>query len=106
MPKINPSQKLVFEKNFDSYKDFHMETRECIYRSIINIFEESKKIKRTTLSLLITANIENVEWETQLNFNKKEINNLKDELMSYFENIEDYETCSQIISLSNDLNFK
>ena len=64
---------------------------------------EFQNIKNKTLSLTISAKIENIDWSTELTFNRNEIHILKKDLMGYFEDIEDYETCSQIISLSKNL---
>jgi hypothetical protein len=103
MPRNKIFKELIFNKKFKSYHDFHNENKENIYKSIIDLFSEFKKVKNKSLSIIINAKIENIDWTTELNFNRNEIHILKKDLMSYFEEIEDYETCSQIISLSKTL---
>lgn len=103
MPRHKIFTELTFEKKFKSYHDFHNENKEKIYKSIIDLFSEFQKVKNKTLSIVISAKIENIDWTTELNFNRNEIKILKKDLMGYFEEIEDYETCSQIISLSKNL---
>ena len=105
MPRTKIFRELVFRKKFKSYHDFHDENREKIYKSIIELFSEFQNTKNKTLSLTINAKIENIEWSTELIFNRNEVHILKKDLMGYFEEIEDYETCSQIISLSKTLTF-
>jgi hypothetical protein len=51
----------------------------------------------------VSANIKGLEWDTEFNFTKNESFVLKRDLMPFFEDNEDYETCSEIISLSKDL---
>lgn len=103
MPRNKIYKELIFRKKFKSYHDFHNENKEKIYKSIIDLFSEFQNIKNKTLSLTISAKIENIDWSTELTFNRNEIHILKKDLMGYFEDIEDYETCSQIISLSKNL---
>lgn len=103
MSKTKIFKELTFNKRFKTYHEFHNENREKIYKSIVELFSEFQNIRNKTLSITISANIENLNWNTELNFNRNEIYVLKKELMGYFENIEDYETCSKIIFLSKNL---
>jgi hypothetical protein len=103
MPKIKVFKELTFPIKYKSYSDFHTENKEEIYKTIIDLFKEFKVVKNKTLSFLISANIENIEWKTELSFNRDELFLLKKDVMPYFEEIEDYETCSEIISITKNL---
>ena len=103
MPRHKIFRELTFKKKFKSYNEFHNENKEVIYKTIIDLFSEFQNVKNKTLSIVISAKIENIDWTTELNFNRNEVHVLKKDLMGYFEEIEDYETCSQIISLSKSL---
>ncbi len=103
MPRTKIFKELVFKKKYKSYHEFHNENKEKIYKSIIELFSEFQRVRNKTLSITISAKIENIDWTTELIFNKNEVEILKKDLMGYFEDIEDYETCSTIISLSNNL---
>lgn len=105
MPKTKIFRELSFKKKYKSYSDFHAENKEIIYRTIIDLFKEFGVVRNKSLSFLISANIENIEWKTELSFNRNEIFLLKKDVMPYFEDIEDYETCSEIISLTKNLTF-
>ncbi len=103
MPRNKVFKELIFKKKFKSYHQFHTENKEKIYKSIIDLFKEFQIVKNKNLSVLISATIENIEWTTELNFNRNEYHVLKKDLMPFFEDIEDYETCSQIITISKNL---
>jgi len=96
MPRTKIFKELVFKKKYKSYHEFHNENRETIYKSIVELFSEFQKVRNITLSITINAKIENIDWTTELMFNRNEVGILKKDLMEYFEDIEDYETCSTI----------
>ena len=103
MPKNKIFRDLIFKKKFKSYGQFHSENKEKIYKTIIDLFKEFSVVRNKTLSMTISANIENIEWNTELCFSRNESYILKKDVMPYFEEIEDYETCSEIINLSKSL---
>lgn len=103
MPKNQIFKELTFKKKFKTYHEFHNENREEIYKSIIDLFSEFQNVKNKTLAVAIKANIENIEWSTELNFSRGETHVLKKDIMPFFEDNEDYETCHQIISLTKSL---
>lgn len=94
---------LKIKGNYKDFSDFYDENKELIYKSIIELFHEFKKTRKQTLTLYVSANIKGLEWDTEFNFTKNESFVLKRDLMPFFEDNEDYETCSEIISLSKDL---
>jgi hypothetical protein len=96
-------KKLIFKGKYEDFKDFYDENKETIYKSIIEVFQGFKNSRKRTLSLYISAKIKGLEWDTEFNFKKEESIILKRDLMPYFESHEDYETCSEIISLHKDL---
>ncbi len=105
MSKTKIFKELVFKKKYKSYHEFHNENKEKIYKSIVELFSEFQIVRNKSLSITINAKIENIDWCTELIFNKNEVEILKKDLMSFFEDMEDYETCSTIISLSKNLTY-
>jgi hypothetical protein len=103
MPKKKVFQELIFKKKYKTYNDFHVDNKEIIYKTIINLFKEFQLSKNKLFYMLIHANIENIEWSTELSFNKNEFYILKKDIMPHFEEIEDYETCSEIINITKGL---
>jgi hypothetical protein len=94
---------LSFERNYKSFSDFYDTHKTEIYKSIIELFNEFKITNRKVLSLKLCAKIDNLEWDTEFNFTKDESIVLKRDIMPYFEDTEDYETCSEIIKLDFEL---
>jgi hypothetical protein len=101
--KKNVFKELKFKGKYQEFKDFYDENKETIYRSIIELFKEFTKSRKKYLTLYISAKIQGLEWDTEFNFNKGESIILKRDLMPYFEDIEDYETCGDLISLHKEL---
>lgn len=102
----NIFKKLDFDGRYEDFNDFYGENKKEIYKSIIEIFTEFKNGNNDNLSLYISAKIRGLDWETEFNFNKNDTIVLKRDIIPYFENIEDYETCSEIINLYRDLLYK
>jgi hypothetical protein len=103
MPKNKPFKELIFSEKYKSYTEFHLKNKEEIYKSIVELFKNFIDTKNKTQSIIISATIENIEWTTELIFNKKEFNVLKNDIMPYFEDNEDYEMCSEIINVTKNL---
>jgi hypothetical protein len=111
MTKIdNPTKQKYFkelklEGKYKDFTDFYDENKETIYKSIIDVFKEFKETKKTKLTLNISAKIKGLEWDTEFNFDRSETIVLKRDVMPYFEEIEDYETCGEVLKLYDCLTF-
>lgn len=108
MPKPKLTKKIPFKSlelkgKFKDFTDFYDDNKETIYKSILDVFKEFKKTNEKTLTLYISAKISGLSWDTEFNFNKEEAIVLKRDLMPFFEDIEDYETCNEIKNLYKDL---
>jgi hypothetical protein len=99
----NIFKELKIEGKYYEFNDFYDSNKELIYKSIIELFHEFKKTRKKTLTLYVSAKIKGLEWDTEFNFTKNESFVLKRDLMPFFEDNEDYETCSEILSLTKDL---
>lgn len=105
-PKQNYFKELFLEGRYKDFNDFYDENKLVIYKSIIDIFLEFKKTRKKTLTLNISAKIKGLDWDTEFTFNRDETIVLKRDVLPYFEDIEDYESCSEILNLYKDLTFK
>ncbi len=88
---------------YKDFNDFYGKNKEIIYRSIIDLFVELKTTSKESLTLMVTAKIRGLEWDTDFTFSKKDAKSLIRDVMPFFEQNEDYETCSEIIKLHKDL---
>ena len=82
---------------------FYSHYKTLIYKSILNVFEEFKTTSKENLTFYISAKIKNEEWDTEFKFHKQESIILKRDLITHFEEIEDYETCIEINNLYKEL---
>jgi hypothetical protein len=98
-----PFKELKIKGRYNEFKDFYDTNKGLIYKSIIEVFHEFKKTRKKSLSLNISAKIKGLEWDTEFNFSRNETIVLKRDVMPFFEEIEDYETCSEILNLHKEL---
>jgi hypothetical protein len=103
MKKTKPVELLSFDNDYSSYHEFAEDTRTDIYKSIYEIFNKLKESKDNELKLVISAKIEGLEWNTDLNFTKNDKIVIKRDLLPYFEKNEDYEMCMNLKNLYEEL---
>lgn len=101
--KTEPFKKLEITGKYKDFGDFYDENKRLIYESIFDVFKEFKTTRKKTLTLFVSAKIQGLEWDTEFNFHKQEAVVLKRDLMPFFEEIEDYETCGEINNLYKEL---
>lgn len=101
--KCKPDKELIFEGKYKEFSDFYDKNKEIIYRSILELFDEFKTTKKKVVQLYIYSKIQGLDWDTEFNFSRKDTIVLTRDILPYFEDVEDYETCDKIIKLSKDL---
>ena len=101
--KSKPDMVLNIEGNFKDFTDFYDENKEIIYKNILNLFDTLLETKQKKLTLSVVAKIRGLEWDTDFTFSKNDKETLIRDVMPYFEQTEDYETCSKIIKLHESL---
>lgn len=101
--KPNCFRHLDYKDHYKSFDDFYGLKKEQIYLAIVDLFAAFSNTKKNILSLKITANISDMVWDTEFKFSKKEFFVLKRDIMPHFEENENYEVCSRIISLDKEL---
>ncbi len=101
--KTKPHKQLILDGRYKQFDDFYDKNKEKIYRSIIDLFEDFKTSRKKVLNLYISARIQGLDWDTEFNFSKNQSFILTRDIMPFFEDIEDYETCDYIVKLHKDL---
>jgi len=96
-------KKLLFEEDYSDFADFYDENKHIIYSEIVELFSEFQEVRIKTISLVVVAKIQNMDWNTEIKFDRKNIKILSNEILKYFESIDDYESCQKIVKLYNDL---
>jgi hypothetical protein len=53
----------------------------------------------------MSAKFKDADWNTEFEFHRSETIVLKRDILPYFEENEDYETCSKVVNLHKELTF-
>lgn len=99
-------KEIIFNETYESFKDFYSNNNEIIYQGIIELFQEFINTKKKNLTLFVRGQINEIVWDTEFNFTREESYILTRDLLPYFENIEDFETCLLIKNTFESLNNK
>jgi len=92
---------LSFKDVFTDYPTFMDQTRDPIYRTILLAFDALKEKEKVAVN--ISATVDDTEFESELEFTKANLDILTDVINPYFEKIEDYETCSEVMKVLSAL---
>ena len=92
---------LKFKTVYDDYGTFMEETRDPIYRTILKAFKKLKD--RNKVSVNVFAMVEELEFESELEFTKENLNILIDVIIPYFEDREEYEICAEVMKIHSEL---
>ncbi len=96
-----PYIKMDITENYKDFNDFYQSNKEAIYRNIVDIFKGLTKTRKKYLKLLIHSQIDNDTWGTEFVFDKSQKDILMKDILPYFEEIEEYEVCTDIVKIYN-----
>lgn len=99
-----PYRKLYIKGHYNNYDDFHDINKNLIYTTIVEVFKGFTNQNKLVLSLYIQAIISGFEYDKEYKFKIKDTDMLTKTLLPYFEEIEDYEKCGEIMEILNNLN--
>lgn len=94
---------LSLDGDYVDFRDFYDNNKETIYKNIVEVFKGLKVSRKKKLNLLVLAKISGLEWDTEFKFSKDDKKTLVRDVIPYFEQIEDYETCLEIKNLHDCL---
>lgn len=103
MTKLKYFKILTINGTYEDFTDFYDDNKGEIYKTIIEIFHEFKNTRKKSLTMYVCAKIKNLEWDTEFNFKRTDLIVLKRDVMTYFEQIEDYDTCCEVRDLHKSL---
>lgn len=101
-----PYKTMYIKGKYQDFTDFYDENKKSIYENIIEVFKGFQNNKKRVLSLYVQAIIRGLEWDTEFKFNRTDTIVLTRDVLPFFESIEDYEKCSEIKNLFDDLTNK
>ena len=92
---------LSFKDTYADYGTFMEASRDSINRTILRAFNELKE--KDTVKINVLAIVENTEFESELEFTKSNLDILTDVVNPYFEEIEEYEKCTEVMKILSEL---
>lgn len=92
-------KRLILEGDAETFDEFMDNNREKIYRGIIEIFKNLKDSKRKKFILHLDTQIGTFAWNTDFEFTIEEAVVLYRDVLPYYQDIEDYETCQEVLDL-------
>lgn len=102
-PKDTVIKKLIIKQDYDGFTEFYNINKEIIYRTLANLFKSLKRKDKQNVVLVLGARINGLQWETELKFKKQESIVLVRDILPFFEEAEDYETCGEITDTYNKI---
>ena len=95
--------KFHIEKTYPDFTTFYSDTKDVIFRKILSVFEDLVTSENDKTRLIIIANVEKFEFDSNFFFEKSDPEILCRLINPYFETNEDYETCAKVIDVYNNL---
>jgi hypothetical protein len=102
-PKDTVIKKLILKQDYKNFSDFYNINKESIYRTLANLFKSLKRRDKQVVILVLGAKINGLQWETELKFKRQESVVLVRDILPFFEQNEDYETCGEITETYNKI---
>ena len=89
----NGSTVLDIDLNFPSFTVFFDNSKELIYKKMIEVFNELLETDIKSKTLIVTARINGVTFSTEFNINVEIPHMITEIIIPFFEEKEDYEYC-------------
>jgi len=99
MNPTNQKVKFRIEDNYPGFGEFYSDCKDSIYRKFVTVWEEMLESGDKKAELVISACVDDHEFETTFNISAENLGLLTEVICKYFEEIEDYETCSKIMKI-------
>lgn len=101
---VEPDITLDINENYDGFVDFYDKNKDVIYRNLVTLFKGFTESDKKTRTLAVTATIQDIPWGTEFVMDKNNKETLVHDIIPYFEQIEDYEFCEEIMGIYKSLN--
>jgi hypothetical protein len=99
IPDIYEGPLLVIEKEYDDFDTFFNESKEIIYRKMIDLYETIKDPSLDDITLTVLATIDDSPFNSNFSISKNTSELLMDVIIPFFESTEEYETCDRALKL-------
>jgi hypothetical protein len=90
---------LTIIEEYDNFETFISESREIIYKKMIDMYERIKDPPYNPLVLTISATIDDHPFESNFHINRDTTELLINSIIPFFESTEEYEICDKVLKL-------
>jgi hypothetical protein len=98
-PDVYEGPFLVLEKEYDDFGTCFKESKDRIYRKMVDLYGDIKDPSHDKFTLCVLATIEEQPFSTNFEINKETSGLILTVFIPHFESIEDYETCDRALKL-------
>ena len=95
---------IIIEKKYVDFNTCFMESKDKIYRKMLDTYEEIKDTENHDSNLCVIATIDDCPFSTNFPINKHSSQQIIGVIIPYMEEIEDYETCDRALKLYQRIN--
>ena len=100
---------LIIEKEYDDFKTCFNESKDRIYRKMLDVYENIKDLKidehnSNEFNLCVLATIDDCPFNTHFPINKDVSDQIISVIIPHMESIEDYESCIRARKLYHHIN--
>ena len=95
---------IILEKKYGDFNTCFKESKDKIYRKMLDIYEKTKDTESNNSNLCVIATIDDCAFSTNFSINKRSSEQIISVIIPYMEEIEDYETCDRALKLYNQIN--
>lgn len=100
----NASNTLTITTNYPNYPTFYKTEKKEIYLGYIETFKKLARSQDKDKQLIVKYRIEEQSFTTNLVVDRNKIGVLKSHILPFFEQLEEYEICNDIVELYGSLN--
>jgi hypothetical protein len=91
---------------YNNSTSFYSENKELVFDSVVELYRALLSTGKDELKLEVLVSLEEesrkLSWTTEFIYDKKGINVLIDDIIPFYEGIEEYEKCDQVLKLHDD----
>jgi hypothetical protein len=99
METNNQIEEIKFEVNYPGFSEFQADCMDRIYRKFLFVYETLYLSGIETKKMVVHAKIDGVVFDSVFEISRENTDLLTDTICKYFEEIEEYETCSKIMKM-------
>jgi hypothetical protein len=104
LDNINSTTTLTITTSYPNYPTFYKSEKKQIYLGYIETFKKLAISKDKDKQFIVMYLIEEMRFTTNLVVDRNKVGVLKSHILPFFEQLEEYEICEEIIELYNSLN--